>query len=189
MNKQDIYEHLANVYLDNSLKKKNEVVSPPKTKYKYLYPSFILIILLALSLYFTIAQVRSNPINTESTYVLLSDSVKVGFKFDPGKKQIYAINLNGLNLSKYKYLGVSLRKSDLKDNVSVRTEFVNSFKEKSELYLKNIPFRWKAYRILMDDFKGITDWTDMLNLAFILEEWNVENKSGALYIDNVVLLK
>ena len=45
--------------------------------------------------------------------------------------------------------------------ISLRVEFTNAFRERSEVYLRNIPHKWQTYKINLTDFKEIMDWSGM----------------------------
>lgn len=189
MKKSDIYEHLANIYLDTPLKRKRKIESNNDNFRVSLYISISVIVILSLLLFINVKSRYNNPVNSETTLVLMPEAAKINFQFNPGRKEVFAINLNKSNLSKYKRLGLSLKKARAKDVFSLRVEFTNAFKEKSEVYLKDITADWKEYKIALTDFKAITDWTEVSSLAFILEEWNAQEKKGVFYLDNVALFK
>jgi len=186
MDKKDIYEHLAKIYLDASTQKKKKIKE--SSRFKYLVFASLAIALsltIILSGYFR----KNKQPNVQISLVLLNEASKINFNFDPAKKEIYAISLNKLNLGKFTMLAFALKKYNYTDNVSVRVEFINAFREKSEVYLKNISSRWQDYKIKLGDFKGISDWSEMADLSFIVEEWNAKGKKGVVYIDNVRLLR
>jgi len=182
MDKKDIYEHLAKIYLDASSKRKKK---PKDSKlFKNLFIAGIaFVFVLSASAVFYLK--RSNNPNTEIALVIAPDAVKINFHFDPAKREIYNVSLNNLNLSRYKALAFAIKQAGYKDDMSVRIEFATGFKEKSEIYLKNIPHKWKEFRINLSQFKGINDWSAMSELSFIVEEWNAREKKGVVYVDNV----
>ena len=188
MDKKDIYEHLAKIYLDSSATKKKRLKSSHRVR-KLLIISVSLVA--AVGLIPVLRGYFSHPKNAESEIALflLSDATKINFNFDPAKKETYSINLNKLDLTKFKALSFCLKKTDYTDTISVRVEFTNAFRERSEIYVKDIPLRWQDNKILLADFKGITDWTEMSGLSFIVEEWNAKAKHGVVYIDNIKLLR
>ncbi len=187
MDKKDIYEHLAKIYLDASSKRKKGTKHYSKL-FKNIF--FISIAFIAGLGVFLIARPNKNlPLNSQIAVVLCPDPVKINFHFDPARKEIYSIDLNNADLSLFKMLGFSLKKADYQDNISLRVEFNSAFREKSEIYLKNISHRWQDYKIALSEFKNISEWTKMLSLSFIVEEWNVAQKKGIVYIDNVRLLR
>lgn len=187
MDKKDIYEHLAKIYLDASSKKNKSADTPPKIFKKIIFVSFVFAAGLGIIFYFNAR--KSAPFQSEISLVLLHDAAKINFHFDPAKKEIYALDLNNLNLSPFKALGFSLKKADFEDTISLRVEFTSIFNEQAEVYIKDIPHRWKEYRIEFSKFKEISDWTEMSKLLFAVEEWNVRQKKDVVYIDNVRLLR
>ena len=197
MDKKDIYEHLAKIYLDASLKRKNKNRKSPTLK-NLVIISIAAIFLLAVSLIVSLTKNKNiltaksqgnHPLNTELALVLQPDIVKLNFNFDPAKKESYTLFLNKLNAARFSTLGFSVKNVDYQDNVTLRVEFSNIFNEKSEVYIKDISHKWKDYKIPLSDFKYINDWSEMSNLSFVVEEWNVRGNKGIVYIDNVRLLK
>ena len=182
MDKKDIYEHLAKIYLDASSKRKK------KPKDAKLFKNIIIAglafaFVLSVSAVFYLKASR-NP-NAEIALVIAPDAVKINFHFDPAKREIYSVSLNNLNLSRYNALAFAIKQAGYKDDVSVRIEFATGFKEKSEVYIKDIPHKWKEHRINLSRFKGINDWSSMSGLSFIVEEWNTREKKGVVYVDNI----
>lgn len=188
MDKKDIYEHLARIYLDASSKSKRKKNKQQSRIFRNLFFASVAVILGLTVLLFT-HPIRNKSITYEIALVIRPDVAKINYHFDPARKENYSINLNKLNLTRFKELRFSARRTDFKDNISLRVEFANTFKEKSEAYIKNIPHKWQDYKIPLSDFKNISDWSEMLELAFIVEEWNVRQKRGVVYIDNVRLLR
>lgn len=186
MDKKDIYEHLAKIYLDASSKKKGK----PKIHRNFRNPFFVgvtLLTVLAVVLFFNFK--RNNPGGPEIALVLLSDAAKINFHFDPAKKETLSLNLNGLNLNSYRALAFTAKTANPKNQIRLRVELTNGFREKSEVYLDYLPGKWKEFRINLNAFKSISEWSEMYMLSFVTEEWNVKEKKGIAYIDNVRFLK
>jgi len=187
MEKKDIYEHLAKIYLDASLKRKNKTKERTKLFRNLFVTSVAFIFLMGVFLAFALS--RNRGLVSQTALVLQPDAVKLNFHFDPAKKEQYSIALNNLNLNSYKTLAFSAKKQNYKDNIPLRVEFSNTFKEKSEFYLKNIPLKWEEFKIDLAKFKTVSNWSEMLNLDFVVEEWNVKEKKGVVYLDNIRFLK
>jgi hypothetical protein len=155
------------------------------------HPAFgisVLILLVgSVSLYFVLP--RNKPYQSQIALYLSHEPIKINFDFNPAKRELFSLNLNNLNLTKYNTLAFTLKKADAKEPISVRIEFVNSFKEKSEVFVKNIPLKWGDYKIDFTQFKNITKWDDMTGLVFSVEEWNATDKKGLVFIDNVRVTK
>jgi len=186
MDKKEIYEHLAKIYLDASLKKGKRHKNYPV--FKNLFFSSLAVILL-LSGFLVSNLGRNKGLNSEVALILQPDIAKINFNFNPAKKEAYTINLNKLNLSKYTSLAFQVKKTNFKNNLAMRVEFTSPFKERSEIYIREIPTRWKSYDLNFSDFKSITDWSEMSELSFTVEQWNTKEDHGVIYIDNVRFLK
>jgi hypothetical protein len=187
MDKKEIYEHLAKIYLDASSKKKKRT----KTHLKLYNNLFVigLVLLVSTGSAFIYFSPKAKGLPSETALFILYDPAKINFNFNPVKKESFTINLNRLNLNRFKALAFSLKNTDKKDRVSLRIEFTNSFKERSEIYVKNIPEKWQDFKISLLDFKNIADWSEMKSVSFSVEEWNACKERGILYIDNVRFLK
>lgn len=188
MDKKDIYEHLAAIYLDSSLKKKKK-----SADYSWLFktPLFIVIFLtFALVVILSPLINRNKPLNPSGIALILQPAaLKINFRFDPARKEVYSISLNKLDLSKFRALGFSAKKVEYKkEPVSLRVALTNQVKEKSEIFFKNIPNKWRDYKINLSDFRNINEWSNMRNLSFIVEDLKAKDKRGVIYIANVRLL-
>lgn len=187
MDKKEIYEHLAKIYLDASSKKKKRT----KTHLRLYNNLFIigLILLIGSGTALISFSSKKSNLSSETALFLTNEPSKINFNFNPAKKESFIINLNRLNLSHFKQLAFSIKNTDSKDILSLRIEFTNAFKEKSEIYLRNVPAKWQEFKIAFLDFKNITNWSEMANISFSVEEWNAQKDKGVLYIDNVRFLK
>lgn len=184
MVKKDIYEHLADIYLDASSKKKKRSKKYQNNFKPLFFTSLGVILFLGIFLSPNFRG-KNSTLNSEVALVVSPDAVKINFHFDPAKKEVYSIDLNKLNLRRFKTLSFLAKRANFKDNVALRIEFTNVFNEKSELYITDIPHKWQEYKIKFSEFKRINDWSQMTGLAFIMEEWNVKEKKGVIYLDNV----
>lgn len=184
MVKKDIYEHLADIYLDASSKKKKRSKKYQKNFKPLFFISLGVILFLGIFLSTNLKD-KSLVLNSEVALVVSPEVVKINFHFDPARKEVYSLDLNKLDLRRFKTLSFIAKRANFKDNVALRVEFTNAFREKSEMYITDIPHRWQEYKIKFSEFKNIKDWSQMTGLAFIMEEWNVKEKKGVIYLDNV----
>ena len=190
MNKKEIYEHLANIYLDASSKSsKNKSKLKHYSKIKSGLIIVASIFILGLGSAVTYPYIINHNKSAQTALFLYQDAAKINFNFDPAKKEIFSLNLKQLNLSKYKALGFSVRKTNPKDIISLRVEFTSRFNEKSEIYVRDISNKWMEQRLDFSRFVKIGDWTQMKQLAFSVEEWNAREKSGIVYLDNIRVIK
>jgi len=190
MDKKEIYEHLANIYLDassKSSKKKRKSKSYPKPIRNLFLVGFLLILGLGSGIAYSSLIYRNN--NSQIALFLFQDTAKLNFNFDPAKKETFSLNLKQLNLSKYKTLSFAARKANPKDIIALKIEFLNRFNETAEVYVKDISSKWTNHEIALSRFAKINDWEQMKLLAFSVEEWNAKEKSGIIYIDNIKVVK
>jgi len=190
VNKKEIYEHLANIYLDassKSSKKKHRFSAYPKSVFGLFIAGGI--VLLGLGGFFTYHHVQNLNPSSQTALFLYQDTAKINFNFDPAKKEVFSLDLKQLNLSKYSALGFALKKVNPRDTIRLRVEFTNRFNEKSEIYIKNISDKWNDFKIELSRFDRIKYWGQMKELAFSVEEWNSREKSGIVYLDNIRVLK
>ena len=187
MDKKDIYEHLAKIYLDASSKRKRKSKDFPKFIRNLFLVGIASVFIISVSLLASFQ--KNNSFNSEVQLILAPGPLKINFDFNPAKKEIFFIDLNKLNMNRYKSLGFSVRKHTNGDPLSLRVEFITAFKEKSEVYFRDIPHKWQDYKIDLSKFFGINDWSQVERLAFIVEEWNTKDKKGLVYIDNVRVIK
>jgi hypothetical protein len=185
MEKKDIYEHLAKIYLENTPAYKGNKAKAEDYKI-YIFVGIAVVIVVS-SLF--LIPFSHNPTNSQSTLVLAPDPVKINYKFDPIKKETYSFDLKRLNISGYKALAFSVKRSNYNDKVSMRVEFQSIFRERSELYVKDVPNKWTDITLNFKDFKSISEWAEMSGLIFSIEEWNTKDNKGIVYIDNVRFIK
>ncbi len=186
MDKKDIYEHLAKIYLDASDKKNKKGKRIPNRKNIFV---FGIILVAGVSVFLFSALNKNRPAGSETALYLVPDIAKINFNFDPAKQESYSLDLKKLDLGRYKTLSFSVKKSSQSDTIALKLEFTSSFKEHASIYLKDIPVNWREYKISLSDFKNITDWSNMSKVSFIIEEWNTRVNNGIVYLENIRFLR
>ncbi len=188
MDKKDIYEHLAKIYLDASVTSKKQTKKNSFLKSPFFIAGSAAVFAL-IFLFNFITQEHKTPKNAEIALIISTEPIKINFNFNPAKKEIYSINLNNLNMFNFRSLEFSVKKAGIFNKINLRVEFANIYNERSEIYFKEIPQRWETYRVNLANFKNISDWSCMRTVSFIVEEWNVKDKNGVVFIDNVKFLR
>lgn len=187
---KDVYEHLANVYLDSSGPNKKRIRTPGakslllKNLFKIGVAVFICVVIVL-----TVTIFKQKPISKGQLSLILEDNpTKLNYNFNQSEKETVIFDLKNMNLQNYKILGFRVRKGNYRDNLHMCVEFISDFEEKSQFYIKHIPTSWRNYKIELNEFKDISNWSRMRQLLFILEEWNCQDKQGTVYIDNICFL-
>ncbi len=132
MNKKDIYEHLAKIYLDassKSSKKKSKLKAYPKAMRSVI----ILGLVTALGLASAITYFHTNNRDSKGQIALFlyQDAAKINFNFEAAKEEIYSINLNKLSLARFKTLAFSVRKAHYENKVSELEKAKADYEKKS----------------------------------------------------------
>jgi hypothetical protein len=185
---KEVYDYLAKVYLDEASKRREP---RPKRRpifiYAYVGLSLILIAGLTIALFSLIRQ--KGAAKKDFALIIEPGLTRISFNFDLAKKETLSYNLDDLNLRNYKALGFFVRTANPKHELHLRIELRNRYGEKSEFYLSDISGRWYDFKVDLADFKDITNWSNMSELRFVIEDWNTRVKKGRVYIDNVRFVK
>jgi len=188
MEKQDIYEHLAEIYLDASLTKKKK---PRGWTIKSIAGWAAAAVVIGL-VFLTFSVPHKKPPVSENALLLSSNNpVKINYNFTPGSKELSSLFLNNLNLHTFKSLAFAARSDAPSGSMpAIAVEIENKTGEKTLVYVRDAGRKWQQYVIPFSDFKpAISDWTQVKSLSFIVEEWNSPRKKGVVYIDNIRFLR
>jgi hypothetical protein len=186
MNKREIYEHLADIYLDNSGKKKKGFKKFFDPRVIYL-AVFLLTIVVSIPIFIFVS--HKSSLKSQVALVIQPTSVRMNFHRGATKKEIFSFDINQLDLAEFNTLSFSIRKLWPADIINIRVEINNKLKERSAIYLDDLSYKWKNYEFNLSDFKNVTNWKKMDKLSFIIEEWNIKGERGIVYIDNVKFIK
>ena len=188
MTRDEIYEHLAQVYLG---KKNNKSDNKKKTSLSaWLVINIVITVLIfgssfyAFSAFFT---QRQDLLHNKVIYSLNHGPIRITYDLDyphPPMKS-FALNIPQVNAKKYKQLQFSVR--GLEEGIPniIRIELKNKKSEKASIFVEGLTFDWKQYNIPLSEFDRISDWTNVDEISFVLEGWNLDRKKGILLIDDV----
>jgi hypothetical protein len=187
MNRDDIYDHLAQVYLG----KKNK----SEQKRKKQFTSWLVInivitgIIFASSVYGLTAFLthRGDPFPSKVIYTLNNGPIRISYNleypFPPVKT--FSLSVPEMNVAKYHELQFAVRGLEEGSPGIIRVEVRNRRNEVSSVFVKNIEFKWERIQIPFEKFEHISDWSDISEISFVIESWNAEDKDGIILIDDV----
>ena len=191
MKGNDVYEHLAKVYLDEYSNRKKRYVSKPFRD----FVKFGMVIVIAFVIVISISLFWQNsPSQSKEETIIIEpqiNRIKIG-NFNQSTKGIVTYNLieKDIDFFDYKTLTFLARKSNYKDKILMRIELVDNRGNQSIVYVDGLPtYTWKEFQIKLGEFKEINTRSDISLLAFVIEDWKTKRENAALYIDNVRLLK
>ena len=188
MTREEIYDHLAKVYLG-----KRENLSSKKRKPKAINRSLLVIniavtavIVLSTVYGFTAFLTRRGELKSQVFYALNNNPIRIAYDLNspyPATK-IFSITIPNKDVSKYKILNVSLRGMDGAYPGIVKVVIANQKNEQAIYYIQNVGTRWQKAGVPFERL-NLTDWTTITDVSFVLEAWNVDFRRGTLLIDGV----
>lgn len=192
MEKNEVYDYLAKIYLDKQPAAKAEKKAQVKgLDYWLLFLILIAIGALGILFYFRYPSFLLEPerysldISTGNEFI----KIKYNFALRGTKKEGYTLTLADLNAEGFSALQFKARSLKKNESIKLKVELENSLKEKSFIYINGLTDSWNKFSIAMTDFKEITQWDGLTQVSFIVEEWNVVEKDDCVYIDEIRLIK
>lgn len=187
MTKDEIYEHLANVYLGKKKKKKK------RKNLKFYTLLFVNIVTVPLIIALIVGAVYSRGIrgkikaNNSVSLALNYYPLRINYDFNNNKPQVqdFAFNLPEIDISKYAELVFSLKGAKQSFPRILKISLENKRKEKAAYYLSGITANWNKVTIPLSDFKELTDLSSLTKISFVVESWNQNNKMGSFLIDDL----
>ena len=186
MTRDEIYDHLAQVYLG----KRRE--SEPRKK-KYFHAWLLINILITLMIFssvfygLTAFLTRQSSLRGNVLFALHNGLVRLDYNFDEDFSPVKTLALSApaIDASRYKNIQFSIRGKEEANPSIVKVVITNDKNETASYYIQGIDYNWQDFRIPLREFKQITDWTNLKTVSFVLESWNVEKKEGVILIDNI----
>ena len=186
-NKDEIYDHLAQVYLG----KKNKVEEKRKNQFNaWLVINIVItLIIFASSFYGFTAFLtkRGASLHNNVIFALTNSPLRIIYNLDypyPPVKT-FSLAVPKMNVTKYRKLNFSIRGMEEAYPGVVKLVLKNQKNEISSYLIKDVRSDWQEYSIPFEAFAEITDWTNLTDISFIFEAWNAEKKKGAVLIDNL----
>lgn len=188
MTRDEIYDHLAQVYLG----KRNDI---DKTKKKKHLNSWLVINIVITGIIFSSAIYgltaflthRGDVLQNRVIYTLNNGPVRLSYNLNAPYPSVktFSLSVPDVNVTKYSNLQFTVRGLEEGWPGTMRVEIKNHKNETSFVYLEGIQQKWKTFEIPFAEFGAITDWSDISEIGFVLEAWNAEKKKGKILIDNI----
>lgn len=189
MTRDEIYEHLAQVYLGKKSNQKDEKGKKQQFNAWLVINIVITVIIFASSFYGLSAFFthQGDPFQNKIIYALNKGPIRV--KYDlrqpyPSVKT-FSLVVPNVDVAKYNELQFSIRGMEEGYPGIMRVELRNKKNETASAILEGIGLDWKSFRIPFEEFEKISDWSNIVEVSFILESWNAEKKKGIILIDDV----
>jgi len=191
MDKEEIYEHLAQVYLGKKSQDK------PQSKKHFRFPQQARIILMFLAgcvVFYSLTAFLSRRHDFKASIIFALNNSPIRVKYDlndpfPQVKDFSITIPPTADIAKYKSLNFSMRGLEEGYPDIVKIVLKNKKDEFAFKYIDGVNLKWKHHSIALQDFSGITDWSTLSEVAFVLEAWNVKKKKGIILIEDICFSK
>lgn len=186
MTHDEIYDHLANVYLG-----KREKVEVKKKKFPSVWVAINIVttvlILISVVYGFTAFLTRHDDIfKSRVIYALNNSPIRLTYNVGNGfpQAQELTINLPPVDATKYSRLNLTVRASGVGNPGMVKIVLTNVKDERASYYLQDVKAKWQDYSIGFDQL-NLTDWKTVKTLSFVVEAWNAKKAEGSVFVDNI----
>ncbi|MBP9854127.1 MAG: hypothetical protein KBD53_04585 [Candidatus Omnitrophica bacterium] len=187
MTKDDIYDHLAQVYLGK--RKKDDAKTKKQFNAWLLINGLVTAVIFASAFYGLTAFLTQQKTSLKNNviYSLHQGPLRFGYDFKASASPVetFVLTIPSMDISRYGSLEFTMRGKEEGVPGTVKVVINNRYNESSYFYIQGVDLNWRQYRIPLSEFKQITDWTSITNISFVLESWNVDNKKGVVLIDSL----
>jgi len=187
MTRDEIYDHLAQVYLGkrNKLEQKKK-----KESNAWLVINIVIAVLILASTFYGLSAFlakRGELLESKIIFALNNGPIRVSYDLNEPFPQIkrFTLTVPEVKLERYKKINFSMRGFNSGYPGVVKIILRNQKNETAEYYAQNINTHWKNFSVPLTDFKNITDWSNLTEIEFVLEAWNIEKKRGMVLIDGL----
>ncbi len=193
MRNREIYDRIADTYLGKVSHKKSG--NGKNKKKKWIIITTVINVIILVTVFFLARAALLHykeglDRETSAAIYILSERYPIKLTYDLMPPSLgvknFTFSLPIVDASKFSFLKLRARGDGRAGFTAVlKVEIRNQRNEKDLYYLKGISSRWQDFSIGFSEFKNITDWSNIGELSFVFEDWNVSEKEGILYIDNI----
>lgn len=193
--KKEISDHIARTFFE---KKIPTVVKKEKKHLpRRVWILLLFMVFLAAALGFKLMRFEgAELLKVETNLALVNHEGPYRLSFDftkPAGSKIESLTLDmpQIDLRGYKKVRISLRLmgEDSRRVGTIKVSLVNTRKETSSFYVQSVGRSWTRLDIPCENFPAINDWSNLKQLSFTIEEWNLRPKKGVLLIDGIEFVK
>ncbi len=187
MTRDEIYDHLAQVYLG---KRKKSDEKKKRRFNAWLLINIIITSTIFLSVFYGLTAFLTQKnfvLDNNVMYSLNKGIITIGYNFEDSfsPEKSFSFNVNDIDISKYKNIQFSIRGKEEGTPGVVKIVVENNKNERASYYVQGVGLEWKEHSIPLSEFRQITDWTDIKSISFVLEVWNVEKRKGIVLLEDI----
>ncbi len=187
MEKNEVYDYLARIYLDKQPKAREASKSGLR---RFGLPLFLIAVAVIFLIFYFVwrypvelarPEIQSLYINAGSQLI----TIKYDFSASDIKRQGHSLSFAGLDVSRFNALEFQARHQLKQGPLNLRVELENVRRETAVCYVSGITGKWDSFKIKLSDFSGVSQWQGLTRVSFVVEEWNALNKEDTVYIDEI----
>ena len=187
MTRDEIYDHLAQVYLG----KRNKSEEKRKKEFNaWLVINIAITVMIFVSAFYGLTAFlahRQEPLQSSVIFALNNSPIRIKYDFNGAypPSKTFSLSVPRMDLFKYKRFNFSIRGLESNGPGVVKVSVRNQKKETASYFVEDVGSSWKQVSVPLHEFKEITDWSNITDVFFTFESWNVQNKKGAVLIEDV----
>ena len=187
MTRDDIYDHLAKVYLGK--RSQNEEQKQKQLNAWLVLNIVITIMIFASSMYGLTAFLkrRDNLLRDKVVFALHKGPIRINYNLNHPYPPVktFSLSVPQMNAGKYLQLQFSVRALEEGYPGIMRVEVKNRKNETASVFVDNVRLDWEKIVIPFDRFEKVSDWASIEEISFVLEAWNADKKKGIVLIDDI----
>jgi len=187
MTRDDIYDHLAQVYLG----KRNRSEDQKKRQLNawLIVNIFLTLIIFTSSIYGLTAFLkrRDDLLRDKVIFTLNKGPIRIQYNLNHPYPPVktFTLTVPPVDAAKYNRLQFSVRGLEEGAPGIMRVEIKNRKNEIDSVFVDEVYLGWKKMSVPFEEFDQIADWSGIEEVSFILESWNADKKKGIVLIDDI----
>jgi hypothetical protein len=188
MNRDEIYDHLAQVYLGK--RAKGDVKKKKRQFNAWLVINIFITVVIFTSAFYGLTAFLTDHNSLLQSRVIFSlhkGPVRIEYNltdsFPPVKT--FSVDVPSVDASRYAKIQFAIRGKEEGVPGVVRVVVKNRLGEEASYFVQGVGLDWQEFSIPLGEFKQITDWSNLTDISFVLESWNIDDKKGLVLIDNL----
>ena len=187
MTRDDIYDHLAQVYLG---KRSKADIKKEKQFSAWLLINILITVIIFTSAFYGLTAFlthRNSALTSRILFSLHNGPIRIEYNFSDSFPPVktFVLDVPEIDAAKYTKIQFSIRGKEEGTPGIVKVVVKNRRSEEASYYVQGVGLDWQEFGIPLGEFQQITDWSSLTDISFVLESWNVDSKRGLILIDNV----
>ena len=187
MTRDDIYDHLAQVYLG---KRSKADIKKERQFSAWLLINILITVIIFTSAFYGLTAFlahRDSALSSRIIFSLHNGPIRMEYNFKDSFPPVktFALDVSAVDAAKYGKIQFSIRGKEEGVPGIVKIVVKNRRNEEASYYVQGVGLDWQEFNIPLNEFQQITDWSSLIDISFVLESWNVDSQKGLILIDNV----